>query len=133
MEGSIKELAKYRFEKAKEDLEAARINHDHSMYKTSSNRSYYAIFHAMRAITILEGFDSSKHSGIIAFFNQTYIKTEIFDKRISKAIAGASKLREKSDYVDFYIASKQDSQEQLDKAKDFLKVMEEYLVKNEIM
>ena len=40
------------------------------MYKPSLNRSYYSIFHAMRAITALEGFDSSKHSGVIAYFNQ---------------------------------------------------------------
>lgn len=103
------------------------------MYKASINRSYYSIFHAMRAVTILEGYDSSKHSGIIAFFNQTYIKTGVFDKNISKVIASASKLREKSDYVDFYIASKQESQEQIEKAEDFLKVIEEYLRNNKII
>lgn len=129
MESSIKDLARYRFEKASEDLETANLNHSNGMYKASINRSYYAIFHAMRAVTILEGYDSSKHSGIIAFFNQTYIKTGVFDKRISKVIAGASKLREKSDYVDFYIASRQESEEQLAKAREFLEVIKEYLAK----
>lgn len=133
MEGSLKELSKYRFEKAYEDLDTAIMNHKNLMYKASINRSYYSIFHAMRAVTILEGYDSSKHSGIIAFFNQTYIKTGVFDKNISKVIASASKLREKSDYVDFYIASKQESQEQIEKAEDFLKVIEEYLRNNKII
>ena len=133
MDGSIKELAKYRFEKACEDLEVAKMNHNNFMYKASINRSYYAIFHAMRAVTILRGYDSSKHSGIIAFFNQSFVKAATFEKRISKIIASASKLREKSDYVDFYIASRHESEEQIEKAKEFLLVIEEYLVDNKII
>ena len=133
MEGSVKELAVYRYEKAIEDLDTARMNHKNFMYKASINRSYYAMFHGMRSVTILDGFDSSKHSGIIAFFNQTYIKSGIFDKNISRIIAGASRLREKSDYTDFYIASKQDSADQLSKAEEFLKVIYEYLVKQEVL
>ena len=70
MEGSLKELAGYRMDRAKEMLVAARENLEIGQYKTSLNRSYYAIFHAMRAMNILKGFDSSKHSGVIAFFNK---------------------------------------------------------------
>lgn len=67
----------------------------------------------MRAVTVLNGFDSSKHSGIIANFNHNYIKEGIFDKRMSKIIKGAYMLREKSDYEDFYIASRQETSEVL--------------------
>ena len=70
MEGSLKELAGYRMDRAKEMLVAARENLEIGQYKTSLNRSYYAIFHAMRAMNILKGFDSSKHSGVIAFFKR---------------------------------------------------------------
>lgn len=52
MEGSVKDLAKYRFEKAKEDLETAKMNHNNAMYKASINRSYYAIFHGMRNLQL---------------------------------------------------------------------------------
>ena len=67
MEGSVKELAAYRLERAEEMLKAAEDNLNMEQYRTSLNRSYYAIFHAMRAANILEGYDSSKHSGVIAF------------------------------------------------------------------
>lgn len=60
---------------------------------------------------------------------KAYIKTGVFDKSISKIVASASKLREKSDYVDFYIASRQESQEQIEKAGEFLKVIEDFLIK----
>jgi len=74
VESSLRELAGYRMERAKEMLSAAEGNLEIGQYKTSLNRSYYAIFHAMRAMNILKGFDSSKHSGVIAYFNKEYIK-----------------------------------------------------------
>ena len=68
MESSLRELAMYRMERAFEMLIAAEDNLKIGQYKTSLNRSYYAIFHVMRAANIIKGFDSSKHSGVIAFF-----------------------------------------------------------------
>lgn len=128
MEGSLKELAKYRMEWAKEMLEAAEGNLNIRQYKTSINRSYYAVFHAMRALNILKGFDSSKHSGVIAFFNREYLKTEILDKALSVIIKNSSFLREKSDYDDFFIASKKEAETQVSEARIFLEAAETYLL-----
>lgn len=41
-----------------EMLRAAEDNLKIGQYKTSLNRSYYAIFHVMRAANIIKGFDS---------------------------------------------------------------------------
>jgi uncharacterized protein (UPF0332 family) len=125
MDGSINELSLYRFSKALEDLTAAEVTLRESLYKVSVNRSYYAVFHAMRAVTALKGYDSSKHSGVIAYFNQHFVKTGDFDKESSKIIKNASFLREKSDYEDFYVASKQDAEKQLAEAKIFVLRIEE--------
>lgn len=133
MEGSIKELSAYRYSKALEDITASEVMLKESLYKISINRSYYAIFHAMRAITALSGYDSSKHSGIIAYFNQNIVKTGDIDKEASKIVKKASFLREKSDYEDFYIASKQEAEEQLKDAKIFLSKVDEYLRKKDIL
>jgi len=133
MEGSIKELSAYRYSKAIEDLSAAEVTLKEALYKVSINRSYYAIFHAMRAITALVGYDSSKHSGIIAYFNLNFVKTGEFDKDSSKIVKTASFLREKSDYEDFYIASKQDAEKQLEDAKIFLSKVDAYLRKNKTL
>ena len=127
MEGSLIELAKYRMERAKEMLVASEDNLNIEQYRTSLNRSYYAIFHAMRAVNILEGYDSSKHSGVIAYFTQTFLKTERLDRGLSKIIKEASYLREKSDYDDFYIASKDEAKNQLENAETFLKKISEYI------
>ena len=72
----------YRMERAFEMLIAAEDNLKIGQYKTSLNRSYYAIFHVMRAANIIKGFDSSKHSGVIAFFNKEYLKENIIDRKM---------------------------------------------------
>lgn len=127
MESSLKELAKYRMEKAREMLSAAEGNLEITQYKTSLNRSYYAIFHAMRAMNILKGFDSSKHSGVIAYFNKEYLKTEILERKLSVIIKNSSFLREKSDYDDFFIASRADAEKQIENARIFINAVEHYL------
>lgn len=127
MGGSLRELAEYRMDRAGEMLLAAEENLRIGQYKTSLNRSYYAIFHAMRAANIIKGFDSSKHSGVIAFFNKEYIKNGIMEKNMSVIIKNSSFLREKSDYDDFFIASKKDAEVQLQNAKIFLDAVERYL------
>lgn len=127
MEGSLNELAFYRMARAHEMLIAAESNLQIQQYKTSLNRSYYAIFHAMRAANILKGFDSSKHSGVIAFFNKEYIKNGTLERNLSMIIKSSSFLREKSDYDDFFIASKSDAEKQLENAKIFLNSIETLL------
>lgn len=127
MEGSLNELAGYRMDRAKEMLDAAKSNLEIGQYKTSLNRSYYAIFHAMRAANILKGFDSSKHSGVIAFFNKEYLKENILDRNLSVIIKNSSFLREKSDYDDFYIASKKEAEKQLADADKFVGEVEIYV------
>ena len=97
MDRSIIDLSRYRLEKAKEDLATAKGNCLDNHYRASVNRSYYAIFHALRALTALDQFDSGKHSGIIAYVNKNYVKSGIFDRSFSKMIDSAFRLREKAD------------------------------------
>ncbi len=124
-------LCKYRMERAKEDLHAAENNHQSGFYKAAINRSYYAIFHSIRAVNILDGFDSSKHSSVIAHFNQFFVHTGTFDRKIYKLIDGAYRIREKCDYSDFFIASKEDSAIQLAHAETFFNAVKEYISRKE--
>ena len=127
MESSRIELSKYRFQRAEEMLRDAALLFKEGSYKSSINRSYYAIFHALRSITALDNFDSSKHSGIIAYINRNYVKKGIFDKKLSKILDSAFRLREKADYDDFVIVSRDKAEEQLLKAKLVLDMFQSYL------
>lgn len=127
MESSLKELAGYRLAKAREMLSASESNLEIGQYKTSLNRSYYAVFHAMRSANALKSFDSSKHSGVIAFFTKEYLKTDILDRSLAIIIKESSYCREKSDYDDFYVAGRAEAEEQLRKAKHFVEQVEKYV------
>ena len=120
-------LSKYRFEKAVDCLNFAVKLYADGENGYAQNRAYYAVFNAIRSITVLDGFDSSKHSGIIAYFNQNYVKTNLFDKEVSAIIRKASTLREKSDYEDFYEPNSEDTYDVIEKTKVFLNDVEKFL------
>jgi len=79
-------LSKARLENAEECLRDARLLADSDRCKALVNRTYYAVFHAMRAVLVLDEFDSKKHSGIIAEFRRKYIKTGNRPTNFSKII-----------------------------------------------
>ncbi len=122
-----KTLSGYRLEKSKEMLEDAETLYVKDSYRSSNNRSYYSIYHAMRAVIALDKVDFKKHSGNIQFFQKEYIKSGRFDVKCSEIILSASKIRNASDYDDFYIASKEEAKEQLENAKYFYNQVETYL------
>lgn len=124
------DLMKYRLESAKDKLTSAKLLLEAGQYKDSIGRSYYAIFTAIRAILASRQVDFSKHAGVIAYFQKEYIKTEIFDKKYSKYLQQAFQIRNSCDYDDFYIVSKQDAQEQYNRATELLQVINEYIESN---
>ena len=126
---TVKDLAKYRLDRAKEDLATASRNFDTGDYRAANNRAYYAIFHALRAVLALDSFDSKRHSGIISEFRRRYVKEEIFSADISKMIEKAFEIRNASDYDDMFIASKSETQVQIENAEHIVGAVEEYLKK----
>lgn len=128
MEGSLIDLSKYRLSKAKDVVKDAELLFKGGSYASSANRSYYALFHGLRSVIILDGFDSEKHSGIISFFNRYYVKEQVFDKSISKIIDKSYRTRERSDYDDFAVITEEEAKEQLDNTKYVLDLIEKYIV-----
>jgi len=120
-------LSKYRLEQAKEFLSSAIKNLEMNELKTANNRAYYSVFHSMRAVLDLDEVDFKKHSGVIAYFRENYIKPKIFDRSCSDIISSTSLIRNKSDYDDFYIAEKTETSEQVENAKLLYEAIENYL------
>ena len=61
------------------------------------------------------------------YFNKEYVKEGVFDKNISKILDASFRLREKADYEDFYIVSKESAEEQLERAKTLIEEIRKYL------
>lgn len=120
-------LSNARFEHAQECLNAAKVLRNAEEYKSAANRSYYAIFHAMRSVLAYDEIDKKHHSGIISEFRRLYIKTGVFDVQLSEIIAALFNIRQDSDYDDFFVISKAEVDEQIANAALFLENVKSYL------
>lgn len=124
--GTKKDLMLYRLENAKSDLKSAKILFAAEEYKAANNRAYYAIFHSLNAVHALSGAPYKRHKDAIGYFNKDYVKTGIFPREIGRKIGEAEEIRHASDYDDFYIASKEESERQIAVAEEFICLVEKY-------
>ncbi len=126
--GTKKDLVLYRLETAKKDLKSAKVLLEIDDCKGANNRAYYAIFHAINAVHAVSGKAYKRHKDAIANFNKDYVKTSIFPREIGRKIGQAEEIRHASDYDDFYIASKEESERQIAVAEEFIKLSEHYFL-----
>ena len=124
-----KDYARYRLDRALEDLQSAQKLFTDGHFRAANNRAYYAIFHAIRAALALNRVDSSKHSGVIAEFRRLFIKEGLLPVEISQMIGSAFTIRNASDYDDMFIASKSETKEQIENANYVYGQIKKYIDK----
>ena len=79
------------------------------------------------AVLALERKDFKRHKDVIAYFNQHYINTENFPKKLGHKISLAQSIREDSDYDYEYIASEEKTQTQIETAEELINQVEQYI------
>lgn len=121
------EFAKYRLSKAKETLESAIVLCERKDLTGANNRAYYSIFYAIRAVLALEPIDFKRHKDVIGYFNKNYVKNEIFPRKMGSKIVQAQTIREDSDYDDEYEPSYDKTNEQIETARELIRLVEEYI------
>ncbi len=124
--GDKKDVAGYRLQVAKEDLEAAYVLLKAESYRGANNRAYYAIFHAVSAILALEGVAFKRHKDTLAYFNKNYVAAGIFPREMGRKIVKAEEIRHASDYDTFYITSKEETVQQVETADKLIQLLSEY-------
>ena len=125
--GTKEDLVLYRIDTAKGDIRSAKILMEAKEYKGANNRAYYGIYHAISAIHALDERAYKRHKDALANFNKDYVKTEIFPRSLGKRIAEAEEIRHASDYDDFYIATREEAQEQIATAEELIQRVENYV------
>ena len=93
--------------------------------------SYYAAFYSLKALEILDNYDSKKHSGVIAHFRQKYVKTEICNRRDSDIIGKLQDAREIGDYNIIAEFTIDEAKEFYESANDFVNEMQR-IIENRI-
>lgn len=125
--GTQKDLVLYRIETSKSDIKAAEILLAAKEFRGANNRAYYGIYHAISAVYALDGNAYKRHKDALANFNKNYVKTEIFPRKLGKKIVESEEIRHASDYDDFYIATREEAEEQIQTAKELVSRVEEYV------
>ncbi len=115
-------LASVRMERATELVDEAKELLQNERYKSANNRAFYAMEKTMKALLAIKEIDADSHNGCLRQFNVHYIKERIggFEPGDYKRIANAQRIRNVSDYDDFYIADKKECQQQVEMATEFL-------------
>lgn len=125
------ELALYRIKQAEESLEEARfLSSGNKSPRSIINRAYYAMFYAVLALLIYESYSSSKHSGVLNYFNKHFIKEGIFNKEHGRSLNKAFELRQRGDYREFMNLSSEQVKPFIEKAENFIKTVKEYLIRH---
>lgn len=124
------ELASYRIKQAEESLEEARfLMSGGKSPRSVINRTYYSMFYAILALLVYEPFSSSKHSGILCYFNKRFIKEGIFPEYFGRSINKAFDLRQRGDYREKIDISYEQIKPFIDNSEQFIKAVKDYLLK----
>lgn len=122
-----KDLAKYKLDRAREELDTAELLFDNKKLKAANNRAYYSIYYALTAVLCLEPIAFKKHKDTIAYFNKNYVHVGKFPGEVGRSIAKAAKVRHASDYDEFYIASREEAEKQIQTAKLVIDLVDEFV------
>lgn len=127
MDERQKDLSMYRIQEAYDSLKVAKHCLNENLNRDSINRSYYAAFYAVKAVLALSTVDFKRHKDVMAYFNKEYVATGTFPREIGRKLGTLQRVREKSDYDDFYIASREKALEQYETAQQVIEVVKQYL------
>ena len=118
----------YRLQQAKETLDEAEfLLKGKKSPRAVINRAYYAMFYALLALLIFEPYSSSKHSGVLSYFNQKFIKNGLLPKRLGESINTAFELRQRGDYREYVEITYEQVEPFIKKTQEFIEEVRNYL------
>lgn len=123
----IEKLIQYRLEQARESITEAKTLLDTNLLRGAINRAYYAMFYAALALAVLRQKPTSKHSSLIAYFDQEFIKTEVFPRELSRSFHRAFQRRQENDYGEMFSVNEVETRQAIRDARDFVDQVENYI------
>ncbi len=128
IEDKKRELALNRIQQTEESLGEAEYLFDGKKSPRSViNRAYYAMFYAILALLIFEKFGSSKHSGVLSYFNSHFVKTGKIPKELGRAVNKAFGMRLRGDYREQAILTREQVAPFLKLSESFISAVKDYL------
>lgn len=98
-------------------------------YDSCASRCYYAMFFMAEAALLTKNLTASSHKGVITLFGEHFVKTEILERNLGKALNDAYDKRLVGDYGVGFMVSEQQAKDLLSTANDFVEKLKNYLQK----
>lgn len=95
--------------------------------ESAANRLYYALFHAMSALLISDGYTVKSHRGVISMFGEHYVRTDIFSKQDGSLLSELVIMRDNADYNCFFEADEEKLKPFIEPTKQLIEKIERYI------
>ena len=89
-------------EKSDRNMEQALRVSDLGYWDLVANRLYYAVFHAVNAMLLVDGIKTGTHKGTSIQFGKSYILTGVFSRNDGILYGQLQTMREKADYQNIF-------------------------------
>jgi uncharacterized protein (UPF0332 family) len=94
----VKDEIRDLIEKAGKFLITAQQALNTGDYDSCASRCYYEMFFVAEAVLLTKNLTASSHKGVISLFGEHFVKTEIFERNLGKALSNAYDKRLVGDY-----------------------------------
>lgn len=98
-------------------------------YDSCVSRCYYAMFFMAEATLLTKNLSGSSHKGVISLFGEHFVKTKILGRDLGKALNDAYDKRLVGDYGIGFTVTKEQAQDLLETARNFVQKLKSYLKK----
>jgi len=122
----VKEIMDF-IEKAEKFLSTAEQALNIEDYDSCVSRCYYAMFFMAEAALFTKNLSASSHKGVISLFGEHFVKTKILERNLGKALNDAYDKRIVGDYGVGFTVTKEEAENLLDTAQDFVRKLKNYL------
>ncbi len=123
------ELIKYRFFRAKDTFDDAKILAENKKWNSTINRLYYSVYYAVTALLLKADLKSTTHNGAKSAFSENFIKNDIIPKEYGKIYSQLFTWRQKGDYDDLFDFESTKVLPYFDSVKRFIDIIEELIKK----
>ena len=113
--------------KARENLEVAKMLHSQSHSDIAASRAYYAMFYIAQALLLTKGLSFSSHSAVIAAYGKEFAKTKELPPQFHQYLILSQSERNLGDYGVGVTVPAADVIKVLGWADEFLEAAERYL------
>lgn len=118
---------KLLLEKSDKNMEQAMRTADMGYWDLVANRLYYAVFHAVNAMLLIDGIKTGTHKGTSIEFGKSYVLTGVFSRPEGILYSRLQTMREKADYQNVFILDETEGRELIDEADLLRKKISDYV------